>query len=114
MSTTLRVTEATKQELKNLKTSLGLGSVDDVIHHLLTRQSSAVEEPSGDSGVADKGGEPPRKRRRDVRPPLFSFDILTERREMLEYYTGFGEEAVQLLVERLSEVSKGTSFFSSR
>ena len=99
------VSADTLQELKNLKSSLGLKSMDEVIQSLLhpPSDSSEGDESSSSSEPEDDGGQ--RKRKRLVRDPLFSFEELSEREGMIEYYTGMTREAVDLVIRRLGEVS---------
>lgn len=110
MSTTVWISPATKAELKILKASLGLKSMDAVLQHLLTLlgAAGAPVEPSGsdesEQGAAREG------RKKLVRKPLFSFEKLIDRHEMLEYYTGLDESGVRLLIRRFMEVSRAWCF----
>ena len=64
-----------------------------------------------DEDEVEDVGEPVKRRRIDVREPLYSLDVLAERPGMLEYYTGFDRAEVDLLIRRFSEVSIGLVFF---
>lgn len=95
------VSDETRDELKKLKGLLGLPSVDSVIRHLLANLRRASEPPEVDSSPAAGVGGAEKRRRVDVREPLYSVDVLTERRDMLEYYTGLDESAFRELLRRL-------------
>ena len=111
MTTHVKVSKVTLDALKKVKEDSGLRSIDAVVQRLLNPPSeSDVSDLSGSS--EEGGGEAPqKKRKKNVREPLFSFEDLTERHEMLEYYTGFDESAIRLLIRRLDEVGK-PFFFS--
>lgn len=49
----------------------------------------------------------------DVRTPLYSLEILSERKGMLYYLTGFDRSEVDLLVKRFKEVKIVVMFCSS-
>ncbi len=97
----VKVASETRVELNNLKEELGLPSVDSVIQRLLASFQLAEArfdaEPSPGGDRAERG----KKRRVDVRKPLYSFELLAERRDMLEYYTGLDESAFRELLRRL-------------
>ena len=110
MRTHVSVSTDSKEKLENLKASLGLRSVDAVIQHLCSSPVDVVEDVA--VGGDDAGGrdEPARRRRIDVREPLYSLEILAERRGMLEYYTGFDRHTVDLLIRRIGEASLSCDF----
>ncbi len=105
------IDQATHKDLKDVKEKLGLKKLGDVVqvladHYLgrdLARESDEEEE--------EDVGEPVKRRKIDVRPPLYSLELLSERRGMLEYYTGFDRPAVDLLIRRFSEVGLSHAFF---
>jgi hypothetical protein len=47
---------------------------------------------------------PEKRRKKNVRDPLFSFKILAERPEMLEFYTGYDGKRILMLTDRLAQV----------
>ena len=109
--THVRVSLDTLALLEERKKELGLRSVDAVIQRLCANSVDASQvgpasESDGEGGIA-----PQKRRRIDVRDALYSLEILTERRGMLEYYTGFDRPAVDLLTKRFREVSWGTLVF---
>ena len=104
MEVTVKVLSSTREKLKSLKKNLGLKSVDAVINHLLKPPVDAEEEERADESEPSEAQERPPKRKKLVRAPLYSFELLVERHEMIEYYTGFPEQHVRLLVRRLQEV----------
>jgi hypothetical protein len=108
---TIEVDAQTRDALKKLKNELGLKNMDEVINHLMSPHSASREEAASSSSEDGGGEAPQKKRKKHVREPLFSFEDLAERHEMLEYYTGFDESAIRLLIRRLGEVGK-PFFFS--
>ncbi len=111
MTTHVKVSNAVNDLLKEKKRELGLPSVDAVIRHLCSGSPEEVEEDSPSNSAGEDVGEPVKRRRIDVREPLYSLEILAERPGMLEYYTGFDRPAVDLLIRRFSEVSLSRVFF---
>lgn len=105
------VSSDTLKKLKTRKDKLGLKSMDALLAHLLSPPSESGEEVSSSVGEDEARGAPPRKRKKNVREPLFSFEELINRHEMLEYYTGLDKCAFELLVKRLGEVRTVVSFF---
>jgi hypothetical protein len=63
-----------------------------------------VDAPESEENEDEDDGEPVKRRKIDVREPLYSLEILSERPRMLEYYTGFERSAVDLLIRRFGEV----------
>lgn len=106
----VKVTSETREELKKLKEHLGLPSADSVIQHLFANSKRAGEPPEVDYSPAAGGGGAEKKRRVDVREPLYSFEVLKERRDMLDYYTGLDESTLRMLIDRL-EVRERRDFF---
>lgn len=104
MTTTIWVSAGTKAELKKLKAHHGLKSVDDVISMLISEREDPRDMDSGVRSDEEPPLEPQQKRKKLVREPLFSFQELADRHEMMEYYTGFPEAHVRLLIKRLQEV----------
>ena len=104
-SANVDIDHETHNDLKNLKERLGLKKLGEVVQiladHYLDRDPASENEQGEGEGV----GEPAKKRRIDVRDALYSLEILSERRGMLEYYTGFDRPAVDLLTKRFREVS---------
>ena len=85
---------------------------DTIAALLLGAQGGAGDDDDdGDDGGDD--GRPVRRRKLNVREPLYSLEILSERLGMLEYLTGFGRGDVDLLIRRLQEVIFGPSFYCS-
>ncbi len=107
----VEVSAATRELLKERKRVLGLRSVDAVIQHLCSGSQDGVEEDPLSNSEDEDVGEPVKRRRIDVREPLYSLEILKERAGMLEYYTGFDRAAVDLMIRRFSEVSLNHVFF---
>ena len=111
MTTHVKVSNAVNDLLKEKKRELGLPSADAVIRHLCSGSQAEVEEVPSSNSEGEDVGEPVKRRRIDVQEQLYSLEILSERRGMLEYYTGFDRLAVDLLIRRFTEVRLSHSFF---
>jgi hypothetical protein len=111
MATHVKVSRAVKDMLKEKKKELGLRSVDALLQHMMADEEGQNAPVAASADEGDDSGEPVKKRRVDVREPLYSLEILKERPGMLEYYTGFDLSAVNLLIRRFREVSLGRSVF---
>jgi hypothetical protein len=83
----------------------------DVVRMLVDHYQGPGLAVGSDEDEVEDGGELVKRRRIDVREPLYSLEILAERPGMLEYYTGFDRSAVDLLIRRFSEVSLRLVFF---
>jgi predicted CopG family antitoxin len=107
----IKVKNETLEKLKNLKEKKKLKSIDIVIQHLI----SNVEEPNEEDFSIDREEEveemPQGGRKMNVREPLFTFEKLVDRHEMMEYYTGFDESAVRILILKLQEVTQTILIF---
>jgi hypothetical protein len=110
-SAQLKVSQDTCSNLKKLKAESNAKSVDAVIQELMSRPKGQIDQDGRSSSEEEGSGEPGKKRKIDVREPLYSVEILKERARMLEYYTGFDLPAVELLIRRFREVSLTFSFF---
>lgn len=111
MTTHVKVSRAVHDMLKEKKDELGLRSVDAVVQHFLSGPQDDGEEESPSDNEGEDSGEPEKRRKINVREPLYSLELLSERPGMLEYYTGFDRSAVDLLIRRFSEVRRGRAFF---
>jgi len=99
MSTTVKISDASKKKLKKLKEDLKLRSVEAVIIYLLKYPSASDASDRSDSSSSSEEEEAPKKRKKNVRGPLFSFEEIDEREGMLEYYTGMSRSAVKLVIK---------------
>ena len=111
MTQQVKVSTVTLDALKKLKKDHSLKSIDAVMQRLLNPPSESNVSDLSDSSEASASEAPQKKRKKHVREPLFSFEDLAERDKMLEYYTGFDESAIRLLIRRLGEVGKPFFFF---
>jgi hypothetical protein len=111
MTTHVKVSRAVHDMLKEKKEELGLRSVDAVVQHFLSGSQDEGEEDPPLNGAGEDAGEPVKRRKINVQPPLYSLELLSERPGMLEYYTGFDRPAVDLLIRRFSEVGLSRAFF---
>jgi hypothetical protein len=102
--THISVSEATHAKLKIVQASEGLRSADAAVAHLLSHFEDRAEEFREDDSGVSGGDEPVGRRKVDVREPLYTLEILAERRGMLEYYTGFDLPTIELLAKRIREV----------
>ena len=107
-TTTVQVTLTTAERLKDLKKNnpdIDASSIDDVVKWLLDKHMDQ-EDADGDAGLEEGEPDGPQKKRKlDVRTPLYSLEILSERKGMLYYLTGFERSEVDLLVKRFEEVN---------
>lgn len=109
--TSIDVDDVVHGELKKLKTEKHVKKVGDVVKILMDHYKDQGEAEGSDSDEHEDADVPKKKRRVDVREPLYSLDILKARPGMVEYYTGFGLSAVELLIRRFREVSTRLSVF---
>jgi len=113
-TTTVQVTLSTAERLKNLKKKnpdIDASSINDVIKWLLDKDLDQGDADD-DAGMEEEEADGPQKKRKlNVRDPLFSLEILSEREGMLYYLTGFERSEVDLLVKRFAEVRKLSCFF---
>ena len=114
-TTTVQVTLPTAERLKELKKKspeIKARSIDDVVKWLLDKHLDQGDA-DGDAGMEEEEADGPQKKRKlNVRTPLYSLEILSEREGMLYYLTGFERSEVDLLVKRFGEV-KTIGMFSS-
>jgi hypothetical protein len=99
------------EDLKKVKTDNGLKKIGDAVRVLADHYFDRVDAPESEENEGEDAGEPVKRRRIDVREPLYSLEILAERPGMLEYYTGFDRPTVDLLIRRFSEVRLERVFF---
>ena len=111
VKTTIEVSALTRDTLKKLKKELSLKNMDEVINHLINPPSASMEEVASSSSEVDGGEAPQKRRKKNVREPLFSYEELADRHEMLEYYTGFDKDAIDILIKHFEEVKKLFFFF---
>jgi hypothetical protein len=109
---TMKISSGLKKKLENLKTTesgLDKASLEEVVAWLLERQDGAVgsEEPGSEESAG-----PGKRRKINVREPLYSLELLSEREGMLYYLTGFERSEVDLIVKRFGEVRKSLVVFS--
>ncbi len=109
--TSIDVDDDVHGELKKLKVEHGLKKVGDAVKMLVDHYQGPRLAAGSDEDEGEDSGEPVKRRRIDVREPLYSLEILKERPGMLEYYTGFDLPAVELLIRRFREVSLTCCFF---
>ncbi len=96
MTTHVKVSRVVHDMLKEKKDELGLRSVDAVVQHFLSGPQDDGEDESPSDNEGEDSGEPEKRRKINVRKPLYSLELLSERRGMLEYCTGFERPAVDL------------------
>lgn len=115
-TTTVQVTLSTAARLKDLKKNnpvIDASSIDDVVKWLLDKHMDQGDA-DGDAELDEEEADGPQKKRKlDVRTPLYSLEILSERKGMLYYLTGFDRSEVDLLVKRFEEVKIVVMFCSS-
>ncbi len=110
--THVEVSVDTREKLKKVKKDIDAKSIDDVIKWLLDKHLDQGDA-DGVAGMEEEEADGPRKqRKRNVRDPLYSLEILSEREGMLYYLTGFERSEVDLLVKRFGEVRMSVIFFA--
>ena len=109
--TSINVKSGTLNKLQNLKTDTKAKSIDAVLQRLI--EQARAEEASVHAEEPEKDEAPGASKRRKiyVAEPLYTMEILRERRGMLEYLTSFEYSDIQLLVTRFSEVMQARFFF---
>jgi hypothetical protein len=111
-STHLKVSSETRALLKKVKKDIDAKSIDAVINWLLDKHMDQGDA-DGAADMEEEEADGPRKQRKvNVRDPLYSLEILSEREGMLYYLTGFERSEVDLLVIRLGEVRMSVIFFA--
>lgn len=113
MSTTIQVTKELAARLKNLKTDTGAKSIDAIITALLNERQDQNDADVAENSEQEVDPGPHKRRKLYVQDALYSLDLLSERRGMLEYYTGFDRSAVDLLIRVFGEVRANIFFFSA-
>lgn len=111
MSVQAKVSSETLEKLKKLKKDLNLKSIDIVIQHLLACLEGSDKGAAEDLDSEEEVQGPEKRRKINVRPPLFSFEILEDRPEMLEFYTGYDKKRILMLTHRLAQVPISFFFF---
>lgn len=110
-STTVTLSSATLEKLKKLKKDLSLKSMDALMEYLLSLPRDPVPEVAEEDDSGNEWEAPGKKRKKNVRPPLYSMIALAERPDMLEFYTGFNLATIELLIRTLEEVGRLTLLF---
>jgi predicted CopG family antitoxin len=113
MSTTIQVTQELAAKLKKLKVDTEAKSIDAVITALLNERQPQNDADVAENSDQEEGPVPPKRRKFYVEEALYSLEVLSERRGMLEYYTGFDRSAVDLLIRVFSEVRTNIFFFGA-
>jgi len=111
-TTKVEVSIDTREKLKKIKKDLDAKSIDAVVNWLLGKHLDQGDPDSAAGMEEEEADGPQKKRKLNVRDPLCSLEILSEREGMLYYLTGFERSEVDLLVKRFGEVRKSVMFFS--
>jgi hypothetical protein len=110
--TKVEVSMDTREKLKKVKKDLDAKSIDAVVNWLLDKHLHQGDA-DGAAGMEEEEADGPQKERKlNVRDPLYSLEILSEREGMLYYLTGFERSEVNLLVKRFGEVRMSVIFFA--
>ena len=104
--TTITISSAVRDELKKVKAEQQLKNMDDLMRFLLSLPRDQVQEVAEEEEPRNEGEAPGKRRKKNVRSPLYSMEALDERPGMLEFYTGFNLQTIQLLISRLEEVDR--------
>jgi hypothetical protein len=109
--TTIKVTTATLAMLKSWKKHHGLPSMDALFQSFVMAEDGSNEPIPSSAEDIEEDLAPPKRRKIYVQDALYSLELLTERRGMLEFCTGFDRPAVDLLIRRFCEVSRSSFVF---
>ena len=101
------------REVEKLKKDLSLKNMDALMEYLLSLPRDPVPEVVEEDDSGNEWEAPGKKRKKNVRPPLYSMIALAERPDMLKFYTGFNLETIELLIRTLEEVGRLTLLFFS-
>ena len=102
----MEVSFATREKLKLIKKDFDGKSVDDVINWMLGKHLDQGDA-HGVAGMEEEEADGSQKKRKlNVRNPLHSIEILSEREGMLYYLAGFERSEVDLIVKRFGEVRR--------
>ena len=107
--TSINVKSGTLNKLQNLKTDTKAKSIDAVLQWLIELVSGEEASVHAEEPEKDEAPGAPKRRKIYVAEPLYTMEILRERRGMLEYLTSFEYSDIQLLVRRL--VKQARFFF---
>ena len=110
--THVEVSVATREKLKQVKKDFDRKSVDEVINWMLCKHLGQGDAHDVAGMEEEEADGPQKKRKLNVRNPLYSLEILSEREGMLYYLTGFERSEVDLIVKRFGEVRKSLVVFS--
>lgn len=111
--TKVEVSLDTREKLKKVREDMGAKSIDAVITALLNERQPQIDADVAENSDQEEGPVPPKRRKIYVQDALYSLEVLSERRGMLEYYTGFDRSAVDLLIRVFSEVRTNIFFFGA-
>jgi hypothetical protein len=112
-STHLKVSSETRALLKKVKKDLDAKSIDAVVNWLLDKHLDQGDADGAAGMEEEEAGGAQKLRKLNVRDPLYSLEILSEREGMLYYLTGFERSEVDLLVKRFGEVRMSVFIFST-
>ena len=110
----MTISAASKIVWEKLKKKFSAKSADALILEFEKRLLGVPDPEKGAAEDLDSEEEvqgPEKRRKKNVRPPLFSFKILEERPEMLEFYTGYDGKRILMLTDRLAQVPISLFFF---
>lgn len=111
-TTKVEVSIDSREKLKKIKQDLDAKSIDAVVNWLLDKHLDEGDA-DGAAGMEEEEVDGPQKKRKlNVRDPLYSLEILSAREGMLYYLTGFERSEVDLLVKRFGEVRMIVMFCS--
>lgn len=111
--TTVTISASSKEVWEKLKKKFSAKSSDALVADLREQLLDLIEPDKDVVNDPDSEEEvqgPEKRRKKNVRPPLFSFKILEDRPEMLEFYTGYDGKRILMLTDRLAQVHISTFF----
>ncbi len=95
--------------MKKIKAEHGFKTTSEAARFVLDHYDKRGQRAGSDEDEREESGEPVKKRKINVREPLYLLELLSECVGMLQYCTGFGLGEVGLLIRRFKEVGGWSS-----
>ena len=103
-STSIKASPETVEKLEKKKSELKVRSLDAVLNYLVDNPPGQDQEAHAEAPVQDDDPGVKKKRKNNVRDPLYSSELIDKREGMLKHLTGFERPEVEKLTKRFKEV----------